>query len=103
MQAFANAIVEGECLSATAIASVAVEAGPTVEASSTCGMTADVIEFDPAADGPVAASTDEAATVAAAPLTNPAEEKEAGEIVQSLIETTPIADVSPAVAPVTAG
>jgi hypothetical protein len=99
MQAVAEAIVTGECLSAKAIAEVTVAAGVSVDASSTCGLTADAIEFDPTTDGPIAAPTDEVAAVAAAPLPNPTEEKTAGELIQALIERTPIVDPGPVEAP----
>ena len=58
--------MEGNCLSAEAVADVLVEAGATVDdgdTTSTCGMDPQAFEFDPNEDGPVEEDSTEAAQV----------------------------------------
>lgn len=95
MQATANAIVQGQCLSAVAIADVLAEASVDVTADSSCGLTATAFEFDPVSDGPVAdtSAEDTAAVVAETPLPNPEEEQKAEKLEETIVETTPVADV----------
>lgn len=91
MQATAEAIVEGDCLSADAIAEVLAEASVDVTADSTCGMTATAFEFDPELDGPIA-GPDSDAPLPETPLDTPEEEEKAATLVQALIERNPVAE-----------
>jgi hypothetical protein len=102
MQAVAEAIASGsDCLSSEAIADIFVEASVDVTTNSTCGLTATAFQFDPNEDGPVLApeKAHEVVAVAQAPLKNPEEEQQAGELIQALIERTPVVDTAPTPAP----
>ena len=91
MQATAEAIVEGNCLSADAIAEVLVESSAEISADSTCGMTATAFEFDPNEDGPVEGPS-EAPEVAGTPLEDAAEEERANVLLKALLDRTPVDD-----------